>query len=82
MQDFPFKVGDIISTPDLIGGVTGLLVELERLPEPRVHMFYGKIEDVRTHRVKLAIIHTQSRTWKTGEVADFWPTTEARWKKL
>ena len=63
MQDFPFKVGDIISTPDLI-------------------MFYGKIEDVRTHRVKLAIIHTQSRTWKTGEVADFWPTTEARWKKL
>ena len=82
MRDFPFKVGDMISTPDLIGGVTGLLVELERLPEPRIHMFEDKIQNIRTHRVKLAIIHTQSRTWKTGEVTDFWPTTEARWRKL
>jgi len=28
---FPHQIGEIISTPDLIGGVTGILVEVEEL---------------------------------------------------
>ena len=79
---FPHQIGEIISTPDLIGGVTGILVEVEILPtEP--HLFHGRdIMNIRTHRIKLAILHTENDSWKPGEVADFWPPMGASWKKL
>ncbi len=81
-RDFPFEVGDMVFTPDLIGGVTGILIEVEKLADPLEQWFKGKVTHHRTHRIKLAIVHTQSRTWKPGELADFWPCRSAEWKKL
>jgi len=81
---FPHQIGEIISTPDLIGGVTGILVEVEELKvrEKHLHEFRGELSNIRTHRIKLAILHTEDNSWQAGEIADFWPPLGASWKKL
>ena len=90
MRDFPYEIGDVISTPDLIGGVTGILVEVERLKEPDdssvlkvYNSFYRERTDhnIRTHRIKLAIVHSNSTAFPPGDVCDFWPPLGATWKK-
>ena len=90
MRDFPYEIGDVISTPDLIGGVTGILVEVERLKEPD-HSSVLAIsnsfvsspthKNVRTHRIKLAIVKSYCTGFKAGDVCDFWPPMGATWKK-
>ena len=93
MREFPYEIGDIISTPDLIGGVTGILVEVERLKETVQHDEYSYLSvmrslsddtarsDARTHRIKLAIVHSNSTAFSPGDVCDFWPPQGATWKK-
>ncbi len=81
-NSFPYKVGDLVSTPDLIGGVTGILVEVEKLSDPLEQRFKGKVQCVRDHRIKLAIIQTANSSWEAGTIAEFWPKKGATWKKL
>ena len=90
MRDFPYEIGDVISTPDLIGGVTGILVEVERLKDPDdssvlkvYNSFYRERTDhnIRTHRINLAIVHSNSTAFPPGDVCDFWPPLGATWKK-
>tara|TARA_B100000925_G_C21965670_1_gene455450 strand:+ start:957 stop:1229 length:273 start_codon:yes stop_codon:yes gene_type:complete len=89
MQDFPYEIGDIISTPDLIGGVAGILVEVEKLDEPddtsclnvTTSFAARHHQNTRTHRIKLAIIQSCTSAFKPGEVCDFWPPQGATWKK-
>ena len=91
MQGFPYEIGDVISTPDLIGGVTGILVEVEKLDKPddsSVLAFSNSFltarlhPNVRTHRIKLAIVKSNCTGFKPGDVCDFWPPQGATWKKL
>ena len=90
MQGFPYEIGDVISTPDLIGGVTGILVEVEKLDEPDdlscLHvtnslMNHPHQRNIRTHRIKLAIVKSNCTGFKPGDVCDFWPPQGATWKR-